>query len=149
MTNQTNTTHTNDDNQNINSKDFLIGSLIGGIVGASLALIFAPKSGKELRGDINQGAGYVKDRASEWKDVAYVKGSEWKDYAKEQSAHLGQTVQQKSSQISNKLKETTSTIQDKIKGEQDPEQAAEEVAKAIDDAAKAFDETDDDNVTNI
>ncbi|KAB8138334.1 YtxH domain-containing protein [Gracilibacillus oryzae] len=147
MTHQQNNYEEN--NQNINSKDFLIGSLIGGIVGASLALIFAPKSGKELRSDINHGAHYVKDRANEWKEVAYDKGNEWKGYAQEQSNQLGQVVSEKSQNLTNKLKETKTTIQDKMKGQQEPEEAAEEVARAIDDAAKAFDETDDDNVTNI
>lgn len=43
------------------SKGLLIGFLTGGIVGAALALLYAPKSGKELRKDI-------KDRADEWMD---------------------------------------------------------------------------------
>ena len=59
---------------NINSKDFIIGTLIGSIVGASVALLFAPKSGKELRDDINHGAIQARDRANEWKDTAIVKG---------------------------------------------------------------------------
>ena len=37
---------------NINAKDFLIGTLVGGIVGSLTALLLAPKSGKELRGDL-------------------------------------------------------------------------------------------------
>lgn len=38
----------------INSKDFLIGTLIGGIIGATTALFLAPKSGKELRDEIGR-----------------------------------------------------------------------------------------------
>jgi gas vesicle protein len=34
------------------SKGLLIGFLTGGIVGAAVALLYAPKSGKELRSDI-------------------------------------------------------------------------------------------------
>ncbi|UOQ86324.1 YtxH domain-containing protein [Gracilibacillus salinarum] len=136
MTNQQTQTQ-NDNAQNINSKDFLIGSLIGGIVGASLALIFAPKSGKELRSDLNQGATYVKDRANEWKDVAYEKGNEWGHYAKEQSQTWGQTLSDKSQDLSTKLKETKETIQEKMTKDEDPEKAAEEVAQAIEEAAQA------------
>ena len=40
----------------MNTKDFLIGTLIGGIVGATTALFLAPKSGKELRSDISDQA---------------------------------------------------------------------------------------------
>ncbi|MGN8645834.1 YtxH domain-containing protein [Gracilibacillus sp. HCP3S3_G5_1] len=143
MTNQKQ--NQNEEGQNINSKDFLIGSLIGGIVGASLALIFAPKSGKELRSDLNQGAHYVKDRANEWKDVAYEKGSDWSNYAKEQSQQLGQAVSEKSQDLTNKLKETSATIQEKISKDEDPEKAAEEVAQAIEEAAKAVEEENNTN----
>ncbi len=87
---------------------FLIGSLIGGIVGASLALIFAPKSGKELRGDLNQGAHYVKERANELKGVAYEKGNEWKSYAKDQSENIGRVVSEKSQDITKKIKRNKS-----------------------------------------
>ncbi|WP_277678819.1 YtxH domain-containing protein [Gracilibacillus dipsosauri] len=144
MTNQSNNY---EDNKNINSKDFLIGSLIGGIVGASLALIFAPKSGKELRGDLNQGAHYVKERANELKGVAYEKGNEWKSYAKDQSENIGRVVSEKSQDITKKLKETKATIQDKMKNEDDPEKAAEEVAQAIDEAAREIES--EENATNI
>ncbi|PWU70243.1 YtxH domain-containing protein [Gracilibacillus dipsosauri] len=144
MTNQSNNY---EDNKNINSKDFLIGSLIGGIVGASLALIFAPKSGKELRGDLNQGAHYVKERANELKGVAYEKGNEWKSYAKDQSESIGRVVSEKSQDITKKLKETKATIQDKMKNEDDPEKAAEEVAQAIDEAAREIES--EENATNI
>jgi gas vesicle protein len=33
---------------------FLIGTLLGGLVGAVLALLFAPSSGTELRGQISE-----------------------------------------------------------------------------------------------
>ncbi|MEP7218868.1 MAG: YtxH domain-containing protein, partial [Bacteroidota bacterium] len=35
------------------SKGLLIGLLTGGAVGAALALLFAPKAGRELRSDIS------------------------------------------------------------------------------------------------
>ncbi len=41
---------------------FFIGTLIGGIVGAGVALLFAPSAGKELRVQINDRAqGLVSD----------------------------------------------------------------------------------------
>jgi len=33
---------------------FTIGAVVGGLVGATLALLFAPESGSELRGEIRQ-----------------------------------------------------------------------------------------------
>ncbi|MBW7476154.1 YtxH domain-containing protein [Paenibacillus oenotherae] len=40
-------------------KDFLFGVLAGGIVGSITALMLAPKSGREIRSDISQGAQQV------------------------------------------------------------------------------------------
>ena len=54
----------------------MIGFLTGGIVGAVIALLYAPKSGKELRKDI-------KDKADEWKDEAEKYIADAKDKAKE------------------------------------------------------------------
>lgn len=143
MSNSKNQQNGNQDN--INSKDFLIGALVGGIAGAALALVFAPKSGKELRGDINQGASYVKDRASEWKEVAAVKGSEWMDKAKHQTQQISETVSQKSQDLTQKIKETKDNLQTKMAGNEDPEKAAEEVARAIEEAAL---EVEQDNSNN-
>lgn len=41
------------------STTFLAGVITGGVVGSVTALLFAPKSGKELRSDIKVGAGKV------------------------------------------------------------------------------------------
>jgi gas vesicle protein len=35
---------------------FLVGGMIGGLVGATFAILFAPASGEELRGQIRQRA---------------------------------------------------------------------------------------------
>jgi gas vesicle protein len=48
-------TQNNQQNEGMNAKDFLIGTLIGGLVGAATALLLSPKSGPELRGDIAEG----------------------------------------------------------------------------------------------
>ena len=39
--------------------NFIIGAFLGGLVGAGLALLFAPKSGSELRQDIAEYADQV------------------------------------------------------------------------------------------
>src|SRR5690625_486319 len=84
---------------NINSKDFMIGTVIGGLIGASLALLFAPKSGKDLRGDINQGANQMMDKASDLKDTVQEKSLDLKDVAYEKSSDLTDTASQKGSEL--------------------------------------------------
>lgn len=43
-------------------KDLLIGAIVGGLLGAATALLFAPKSGRELRSDIAENAKTVSDK---------------------------------------------------------------------------------------
>lgn len=89
----------NNQNSTIDTKDFLIGSLIGGIVGATTALLLAPKSGKELRTDLNDQAGQLKDKSSE---VATM--------AREKSSNLAQTVSTQTTQAANKVKELSNNV---------------------------------------
>ncbi|MCK7577302.1 MAG: YtxH domain-containing protein [Chromatiales bacterium] len=63
--------------RNINGvKGFLIGFLAGGTVGAIIALLTAPKSGKELRGDIKQKSEEYYDEAEKYLADAKTKASE-------------------------------------------------------------------------
>lgn len=48
------------------AKGFIFGALLGGAVGAITALLFAPKSGKELRADIAEKSGEMFDKAKNW-----------------------------------------------------------------------------------
>lgn len=48
------------------TKGFLVGAVVGGAVGAVLALLFAPKSGRELRRDIADKTGELYDKASHY-----------------------------------------------------------------------------------
>ena len=57
------------------SKGLLIGFLTGGIVGAAIALLYAPKSGKELRQDIKGKTDELIDDAEKYLDVAKEKAS--------------------------------------------------------------------------
>jgi len=52
--------------QNNSIKGFLIGFLAGGTIGAIVALLTTPKSGKELRGDIKQKSGEYLDEADKY-----------------------------------------------------------------------------------
>ncbi len=52
--------------ENIEKKEssFLVPFMIGGLVGAGIALLLAPKSGKELRKDISDIAGRTKEKVN-------------------------------------------------------------------------------------
>lgn len=103
----------------LSGKDFIIGAVLGAMAGAGLALLFAPKSGEELRNDINQGALKVKDRANEWKesvtdgemkDRAIAFGTELKDKALDKTAQLTKKVVEKTGDLKNKATEKVQEI---------------------------------------
>lgn len=77
----------------VNSKDFLIGALVGGIIGAAAALFLAPKSGAELRGDVSLQATNLKEK----------------------TVDLSSTAREKTSQLSTQLKEKSGPLVDKVK----------------------------------
>ncbi|NGP44202.1 YtxH domain-containing protein [Bacillaceae bacterium SIJ1] len=87
----------------INTKDFIIGTLVGSIVGAASALLLAPKTGKELRGDLNEQAQVVRDRTTQLTSSAMEKGTEWRDVAREKTAHLSKTVSEQAADIRKKI----------------------------------------------
>ncbi len=53
--------------ENIEKKEssFLVPFMVGGLVGAGIALLLAPKSGKELRKDIVDITGRARDKVTE------------------------------------------------------------------------------------
>jgi gas vesicle protein len=44
------------------TSSFLLGAIIGGVVGAAAAMLLAPKSGQEIRSTINNQAGTIKEK---------------------------------------------------------------------------------------
>ncbi|WP_391558785.1 YtxH domain-containing protein [Robertmurraya sp.] len=97
-----------EDRQNVNetpgSKEFLMGAIIGGLVGAATALFLAPKSGKEMRTEINTQAENLKGKTSQLYDVAKTKSTELAEVAKLKSSSIGQAVSKQSNDIMSKVK---------------------------------------------
>ena len=78
--------------------------IIGGGIGAVLALLFAPKSGHELRGDI---ADVTRKGLEKGKDAANVVGEKAGDYyevTREKATGLYQTAQGKAGELAEKAR---------------------------------------------
>lgn len=124
----------------INTKDFLIGALIGAIAGAATALFLAPKSGKEMRNELNSQAIALKEKTIQLKDVALAKGNEVKEVAKEKTQSISQAVSKQSNEIINKVKNFKTTGEEVVEQEGAVEQ--EDIQKKLEETKKAFDETE-------
>lgn len=72
--------------------------VLGGAVGAVVALLFAPKSGRELRGDIaeaaRQGADTARERAGEYYEQTRGRATEFYSTATERAGEFAQTARQ-------------------------------------------------------
>ncbi|PLR79147.1 YtxH domain-containing protein [Bacillus sp. V3-13] len=98
------------DNNGGTSRDFVLGAIIGGVVGAATALLLAPKSGKELRSDLNEQASMLKEKTNEYCEAAMTKGSELATQAKEKTGQLRETAMAKGGELASVAKQTTSSI---------------------------------------
>ncbi|AYC29874.1 YtxH domain-containing protein [Paenisporosarcina cavernae] len=79
----------------VNGKDFLIGALVGGVIGAAAALFLAPKTGKELRENVSTQAVNLKDKTAEFSTTAKEKTSQLSSQLKEQSTTMMEKVKSK------------------------------------------------------
>jgi gas vesicle protein len=89
----------------INAKDLLIGTLIGGIVGATTALFLAPKSGRELREDITDQAAQLKERRDLWKLQATEFSNDLAESAKDKTNQLTKAITDQTQQVIDKVKQ--------------------------------------------
>lgn len=132
------------------SKDFIIGAVVGGIVGAAAALFLAPKSGKEFRGDLNDGAKLLSDKTEKIRKTAIEKGAELTEVAKAKTSSLSETVSKQTSALKENVKKLQRHDQAETVKENEPvEEAAasaqlnaEDVQRKLDEAEKALEETE-------
>lgn len=115
---------------NMNTKDFIIGALIGGIVGAASALLLAPKSGKELREDLNHQALNAKEKTSVLTQTALEKGSHYATIAKEKSSTIAKSVSEQSAHLVGRVKELTDNVRKDV----------EELSQSADELTSDFEE---------
>lgn len=95
--------------------------LVGGGIGAILALLFAPKSGQELRGDIadasrkgiakgKEAAALVGEKAGDYYEVTRDKAGELYSTAQDKAGELYSTAQEKAGAIAEKAKGAVSGV---------------------------------------
>jgi len=104
--------------ESFNMKNFTVGAIVGALAGAAIALLYAPKSGADLRQNVASQAETLKD-----------KGMELSSIAKEKTAHLSSQLKEQSTHLVDKVKAITSKEDDSTL----KETSIEEVVVAVDD----------------
>src|SRR5699024_11754975 len=72
----------------MNMNELIKGTIFGSIVGFSVAMLFAPKQGSELRRDISEKSKVALEKADDWKDTIQEKSSEYSDMAMAKGSDL-------------------------------------------------------------
>lgn len=147
---------TNQTRNEESSNSFLLGAIIGGVVGAAAALLLAPKSGKDLRNKFNNQAGTILDKTAAMRENVMTKSNELAS----KGSSLSQGIVLQSQELLNKVKGKI-TSQDELneegelnyiplhtpKGKIESKRSIEigpldssEIRKKLEEAEKAFDE---------
>lgn len=82
--------------------------LIGGGIGAIIALLFAPKSGQELRGDIADATRKGIDKSREAAQQLSERAGEYYESTRERAAELYSTASEKVGDVARAARETAS-----------------------------------------
>lgn len=142
------------------TNNFILGAILGGIAGAAVGMLFAPKTGKELRGTLNQQANSLLDKSVKLSGDVVEKGSELAAVTKEKATSLSKAVVQQStgriqkalsSDEEDSTEENDSTTYIPLKTKTADHEAVaeevmdndEEVKKRLEEAKRAFDEEED------
>jgi gas vesicle protein len=137
---------------NNNSRDFVTGAIVGGLAGALAALLLAPKSGKELRGSLNEQTSSLKNKSSDLASVAKEKASGLKDTVSQQSSTIVNKVKDMKTKSGNtsqntdvdegELQEVPTSMAETSSMENTHTATGEEIQRKLEETQKAFDDTE-------
>lgn len=141
--------------ENSNSKDFVTGAIVGGLAGALAALLLAPKTGKELRGTLNEQTSTLKSKSVDLASVAKEKASGLKETVSQQSSTLVNKVKEMKNQnagtsqttegsfaTEGELQEVPTSMAETSTMENTHTATGEEIQRKLEETQKAFDETE-------
>jgi gas vesicle protein len=101
---------------NMNGKDFLLGAVVGGVIGAITALLLAPKPGEELRADIKDTVNTVTSRTQELAGQVSDRSQSIARNVSERSQVIAKNVGIHTSELVDKAKEIAGTVVTEVKG---------------------------------
>ena len=113
------------------SGSFLVGALVGTIAGAVGALLLAPKSGRELRKDIAEGAQQVSDKTVH---TAHVIG--------EQTSKIAEQVSDQTSQLVDKAKTAAGSVAGEVRAWRERRTNKAEISSAVSETVDAVEAAD-------
>lgn len=106
---------TNNNGANQGSKDFLLGAIIGGVVGAVTALWIAQKPGKEIRETFNVQTATIRNKAESFQKSAKLKVADLAEITKDKTNSWTQSLSQQSfSKLKDNNENATSSNEEEL-----------------------------------
>lgn len=96
------------DNEGGGGGSFVMGLLTGTVLGAGLGMLFAPKSGSELRNQLSEQAGSLANTAQEGVRKAQESAGEWADQGRKVYDKARDAVSRGAEEAQRYVRETTS-----------------------------------------
>ncbi|RXJ04124.1 YtxH domain-containing protein [Anaerobacillus alkaliphilus] len=96
-----------------NQKGIIVGTLIGSAVGAAVAVLTTPKSGPELRSEINDQFEYGKMKAEEVSDLLKDRIDSFTTILDDRSSNLSETVIDEANHIVSEAKAALEELREK------------------------------------
>jgi|SRR5579862_5218073 gas vesicle protein len=98
------------DNEGGNGSSFVMGLLTGTVLGAGLGMLFAPKSGSELRNQLSEQAGNLANTASEGYRRASETASDWADRGRQVYDKAADAVSKGADEAQRYVKDAASNV---------------------------------------
>src|SRR5215470_2413119 len=98
------------ENEGGNGSSFVMGLLTGTVLGAGLGMLFAPKSGSELRNQISEQAGNLANTASEGYRRATETAGEWAEKGRDMYGKAVDAASRGVDEAQRYVRETTSSM---------------------------------------
>ena len=111
---------------------FVKGMLLGGMIGAAIALLYAPQSGRKTRKDIERNAERLLDDAKEEYEAALKKSGRAYQSAVKKLRRLESSVKERVGEVG----ETVEALSEQ--GEEALQETKDRLRKAVDGAVHAF-----------
>lgn len=114
--------------------EFLKGLLLGGLIGSAIALLYAPKSGKETREDLGKKTDELLNKAREEYETALSKTKLTYDAAIKRLNELENVAKQKVEEVESKVEDLTEKSKETV------EESKSRLKRALDAGVEAFKE---------